>query len=594
MDDVVWGALHAAICDAAKDIACAGKLDDAIFAAFRVVESAIQERISSRNVGIILLEEAFDGAPPRIDIADDSRDQTAIKNLFAGALGHIRNDRGHKRAPFLPCPNVLVCFQHLAFASLLLYVLSRDRNRFPKAQTVRITGSRDQPRAEIRGENLQRVTRILASNAPAPIVRKSQSAIEVILPSGFSGFLHLESEYGVTKEVFCDCHSLEQRVDNLYQVIAADIPLYADKRCEIRRPEVVGLLLRVLEAGGGPFTRILPTASGRYKAGQYVSHGPFEDKGVKETWYRDPRDGQIFEAWNGALIAKPEILGEVGEFRYGSIRVFPPTVHTEVNERRTLHVRAYKSDGSAWREEDVTSITHWKSSNVQVAFVKDAVLYPKQFGSVTIEAEWQGLLSSAEIEVAHLSPGQRTVYYQGLRRLLQIRFDEADNLYIVNQSRSIFRLNRSGGLVEVVRIVIDDALPTGLDCVCVDTNRNLIASTPHKEHCLRFEWNGSSYSTPEPVGQSVRGTKKAIAAAQDGTLFIAVMTGYIIRVQPDGSEDAFRTRDTTINVAVGPNGLIYTTSTNERAVHVYQPNGEFVETIPHGIADSPTDLLEGV
>lgn len=590
MDHVVWDALHAAICDAAKEIACAGKLDDAIFAAFRVVEAEIQERINSRSIGDTLLDEAFNGVPPQIDIVDDSRDQTAIKSLFAGAFRHIRNDRGHKRVPFLPCPNLSVCFQYLAFASLLLYLLSRDRNRFPKAQAVRISGSRDQPRAEIRGENLERVTRILASDAPAPIVRMSQSAIEVILPSRFSGFLRLESEYGVTTEIFCDCHSLEPRAQNLYQVIAADIPLYADRHCKIRRETVVGLLYSVLESGR-QHTKIIPTVPGRYQAGQYLSHGPFEDEAVEESWYRDPRNGQIREAWSGALIAKPQILGELGESRYGSIRVFPSTVHTEVNEQRTLNVRAYKSDGSAWREEDVTSITHWKSSNVRVAFVKGGILYPKEFGSVTIEAEWQGLFSSAEIEVAHLSPGQRTVYYQGLRRLQRIRFDEADNLYIVNQSRSIFRLNRSGGLDEVVRIVIDDAQPTGLDCVCVDNHRNLIASTPYKEHCLRFEWNGSSYGTPMPVGQSVPGTKKAIAAAQDGTLFIAVMTGSIIRVRSDGSEDAFHTRDSTINVTVGPNGLIYTTSTNERAVHVYQPDGKFVETIPHGIADSPADLF---
>ena len=96
--------------------------------------------------------------------------------------------------------------------------------------------------------------------------------------------------------------------------------------------------------------------------------------------------------------------------------------------------------------------------------------------------------SPAKIEVAHLSPGQQTVYYQGLRRLQQIRFDEADNLYIVNQSRSIFGLNRSGGLVEVVRIVIDDAQPTGLACVCVDNHRNLIASTPYG--AVRLSING--------------------------------------------------------------------------------------------------------
>ena len=71
---------------------------------------------------------------------------------------------------------------------------------------------------------------------------------------------------------------------------------------------------------------------------------------------------------------------------------FPLPVHTEVNEKRTLNVRAYKSDGSAWQEEDVTSITHWKSSNVRVAFVKGGILYPKEFGSVTIEAESAGII----------------------------------------------------------------------------------------------------------------------------------------------------------------------------------------------------------
>jgi hypothetical protein len=60
--------LLAAICDAAKDIARAGKLDDAIFAAFRVVEVEIQERISSRSIGDALLNEAIDGVPSRLEL----------------------------------------------------------------------------------------------------------------------------------------------------------------------------------------------------------------------------------------------------------------------------------------------------------------------------------------------------------------------------------------------------------------------------------------------------------------------------------------------------------------------------------------------
>jgi hypothetical protein len=60
--------LLAAICDAAQDIARAGKLDDAIFTAFRVVEVEIQERISSRSIGDALLTEAIDGVPPRLEL----------------------------------------------------------------------------------------------------------------------------------------------------------------------------------------------------------------------------------------------------------------------------------------------------------------------------------------------------------------------------------------------------------------------------------------------------------------------------------------------------------------------------------------------
>ena len=60
--------LLSAICDAAKDIARAGKLDDAIFAAFASSEVEIQERISSRSIGDALLNEAIDGVPPRLEL----------------------------------------------------------------------------------------------------------------------------------------------------------------------------------------------------------------------------------------------------------------------------------------------------------------------------------------------------------------------------------------------------------------------------------------------------------------------------------------------------------------------------------------------
>lgn len=66
-----WDALHPQILHASRDIAKAGKFDDAIFAAFRFVEAEIQNRIGSAGIGANLLDEAFDGVSPKIDISPD-------------------------------------------------------------------------------------------------------------------------------------------------------------------------------------------------------------------------------------------------------------------------------------------------------------------------------------------------------------------------------------------------------------------------------------------------------------------------------------------------------------------------------------------
>jgi hypothetical protein len=82
----MWDNIHPAIRDASRPIAEVGKFDDAIFAAFRYIEGEIQERIGSKSIGQTLLDEAFDGTPPKINISDDARDREGIKEIFSGAL----------------------------------------------------------------------------------------------------------------------------------------------------------------------------------------------------------------------------------------------------------------------------------------------------------------------------------------------------------------------------------------------------------------------------------------------------------------------------------------------------------------------------
>jgi uncharacterized protein (TIGR02391 family) len=114
-----WESLHPEVRNAAESIAQTGCFDSAIFEAFKLVEDKIQTRIGSQKIGLALVSEAFDSSPPRIDISPVPQDQNGIKALFSGALGFIRNDRGHKKTPTVPCDSVLECLLYLQFASLL-------------------------------------------------------------------------------------------------------------------------------------------------------------------------------------------------------------------------------------------------------------------------------------------------------------------------------------------------------------------------------------------------------------------------------------------------------------------------------------------
>jgi hypothetical protein len=322
----MWGQVHPEVITASRAIAEAGKFEDAIFAAFRLVEATIQERISSKQIGEPLIAEAFDGNPPQINISDDRRDQRGVRNLVSGA-SNIGNDRGHKRTPLTPCESLDDCVLYLGFASFLLYLLAKDRNTFPRIDSVRVLGTPEEPRAELRGINFvgSQVT-VNAAGKQATVVRTEPSVLEILLPQRFFGDVTVLVDGKPSSEAFCDASSFGEQPANSYEVIATEVPLYSDATASTKRPDVVGLLLRSSEASR-EFLRIVPTYPNRYKAGCYVTHGPHvAGSGVGETWYRDPVSGKIEYAWTGSLVIAPNNLGNVGTFKFGGISILPQSV----------------------------------------------------------------------------------------------------------------------------------------------------------------------------------------------------------------------------------------------------------------------------
>ncbi len=593
----IWEKFHPSIRQVAQDIAEAGKFDTAIFEAFRYVEGEIQGRIGSTNIGKGLLNEAFDGPSPKILISQNQHDREGIKELFSGAFSNIRNDRGHKKAPAIPCKNLETCFLYLSFASFLLYLLSKDQNIFPYVESIRIFGTPDQPLAELRGRNFTAGTKVIAQGSELRINQINPTMMEVSLPANFSGSIRVVIDDNEGNEVSCDAQAAK-RPEGWREVIGVDIPLYEDAACTKQRSEFVSLLLRSNDVGR-EFLQIVPTRPGIYHTGYYVTHGPFEmGTVVGESWYRDPHTGDIRSAWSGSAVATPQEICKAGNFLLGGIAVLPRHVETQLGEQRTLGVLGWGKDGSIRKEVDLSNELElsWQSTDSSIAHVNKSMMYPKTMGKTTVECRYKGFVASTQINVGYYPKGKRVVYFQGLRCLQQIRFDADDNLYICNQSASVYRVLRSGGFEEIVRLPALEMMPYGIDCIAVDKDSNLYVNDLSTGGCLRFGWDGKHYKNPVSIGTVIHGTKKSIVVDQQGHVFIAVMgsepgRGYIIHIEPDGSESYFQTRDMVIYLALDQEGNIYTPSQSTKAIHVYNREGTLINTIQDAVPESPSDIL---
>ncbi|KJC55147.1 hypothetical protein UB31_01315 [Bradyrhizobium sp. LTSP849] len=278
-----WAGIDKEIWDASAAIAEAGKFDDAIFAAFRLLEAEIQQRIDSSSIGQALLDEAFDGSSPKIDISPNARDRVAMKQLFTGALGNIRNDRGHKKAPLIPCRTNRECLLYLQFATLLLELLKKDRNTFPSITRLRVFGTPDSPLLELRGRNFDKASEVLNETTNFNVRRWQNDLLEISLPPGFCGELFVKSGENTSNVVHCDTRLLTTERENSYRIIATDLTLFEDETGTTKREDVVGMLLLANESGT-EFHRIQPTLKGRYQDGDFVTHGPFSAPIIGQNW----------------------------------------------------------------------------------------------------------------------------------------------------------------------------------------------------------------------------------------------------------------------------------------------------------------------
>ena len=465
----------------------------------------------------------------------------------------------------------------------------------PQIQAVRIFGSYDKPRIQLRGFNFKQNAKVLVGEVEIPVVRSTQTLLEALLPPVFSGMVKVVVDSHESQEIYCAAPSDKQQHTNLYEVVKAEIPLYADQHCTCQQPGVVGLLKHPI-GGRADVLDIIPTYPGIYKAGYYITNGVFDERtSVGETWYRDPDKGEINYAWTASFIMAPHIVCQVGQEKLGGISILPNPINIEVDDCRALLVKDWIKDGLIETEVDITNKVLWKSLDDSIAIVKNGVVYPQRLGKTLIECEFKGFFDSVELSVGQYNKGDKVVYFQGFRELQQIRFDADDNLYFCQQPNSVYKLSPQGKLEEIIRLSTPDTIGIRMNCIAIDSYKNLYVNDLFKGVCLRFAWNEKQYTNPEPFATCIEGSKKGITLDSEGNIFVGVPTGYqqgyIIHIHPDGSETAFRTEDTPYWLALDSQGNICTPSDKNSAVHVYNREGNLIKIIPYGIQDRATDIL---
>jgi uncharacterized protein (TIGR02391 family) len=589
----IWRVIHPELKEAVKPIVFVEKYDDAIFSAFKIIEASIQDQVGSKKIGRELLNYAFDEEDPKIKIYDRAGDNSSIKKLFEGSIV-FRNERGHRKAPVHPCESFEECIRYLSFASLLLDLLTKCKNTLPKIESVRIFGTSDQPRAELKGLNFSAKTAVKTKDSTLQVVRSDTGSIEVILPPKFSGYIQVYATTIGSNQIYCDCSLVGSNADNMYELISTEIVLFRDPSCQNTYEGIVGGLIRATESGHTSL-RIIPVLPNSYSAGVYISHGPYENRSISKAWYKDPDTNDIKSAWDSSLIASPEILGSVKGWQLSGIELLPSRVMCEVGEHRTLTVIGWEINGPVRRKVDYTKDAEWTSKNADVAFVKNGKLFSKKLGKTSIDCTVGNFHSTINVDVAYFSKGEKIKYFEGLPRLQKIRFDRDDNLYICNQSDSVFRLDKSGVIGKVVTIQNFNDYPFGIDCIAVGNNRELYVNNSGKEGILKFEWDGKKYGPPTEMGTSVSGPKKGIIVSNDGALYVAVMgshgKGKILCILPDGTESSFDTLDMAIHLALDQDGNICIPSNKDKAIHVYKTSGEYIKKIPYDSSDSVSDIL---
>jgi uncharacterized protein (TIGR02391 family) len=119
--------LHPRIGDRMRSQFLLGEYELAAFAAMREVEIRVRELAgaSASDIGVPLMTKAFKDGGPLRDRTADGGEQTAMMNLFQGAIGVFKNPTSHRQVDYA---NPTIASEVVLLADLLLRMLDERQS----------------------------------------------------------------------------------------------------------------------------------------------------------------------------------------------------------------------------------------------------------------------------------------------------------------------------------------------------------------------------------------------------------------------------------------------------------------------------------
>jgi uncharacterized protein (TIGR02391 family) len=114
--------LHPKIVDRCNTLMGAGKFEDAVFAAFRLIEEEVRRRSGSAqtDLGVSLISKVMNPKSPMLRFRSVDSEQESVHSLFRGAIGAFKNPSSHRSVDY---PDQVRVLELLAFASHLMHML---------------------------------------------------------------------------------------------------------------------------------------------------------------------------------------------------------------------------------------------------------------------------------------------------------------------------------------------------------------------------------------------------------------------------------------------------------------------------------------